>query len=134
MNRQNAIHDEDPTLLKFGETLINRFLLIEAHHNAKSASPPQVLSPLAQLQKLLTYFLDQTLRSGARLEAFYQDKAHSYYLEFNASLQTAIRIEQTLAAFFAVGPTPYVLHRYVGAATDCLKLSRTVPPSSQGTE
>ncbi len=82
---------------------------------------------LEQLEKLLACFLDRSAPLNIRLAAFHHDNTQSYFIEFNAPPQTATRIEGKLAALFYTEPHPFKFERYLGDATNCLKLTKTTP-------
>ncbi|WP_309008338.1 hypothetical protein [Pelagicoccus sp. SDUM812005] len=117
---ETELSQQDRALIELGHALISRFV----QHEEQTPAPQANAETLQYLQALLASFLDRSSKQSVTLQSFRQDSAQSYYIEFNASFHTALHIEKTLTALFATGPHPFAIERYLGAATDCLKITR----------
>lgn len=120
---EKKAHQDQP-LIELGGILISRYLQVVDHRSLNENPTPDCPTLLKKLEKLLSCFLDRSSSNAVTLVNFNQSAQNSYLIEFNAPSKAGIKIESTLASLFDTQPHPFVFERYMGAATDCFKLSQ----------
>ncbi len=122
--KSDPITQEDESLIELGGILISRYLQVVDYRSQNDQSASECPSLLKKLEKLLSSFLDRSSPNGVTLINFSHSDQNSYFIEFNAPFKAGIKIESTLASLFDTQPNPFTFERYMGAATDCFKLSQ----------